>query len=858
MKKLLMLVALGLLAVNAFTQVVPPVPANNVRYYFKNTSSVNAKSYTDDEIFINVMYPMTGMYGYFDGRIKNWNSIDNAPYYTWPNGRTERNFNAALSELPVDNTGKHYIDMPPSPAGGPRIYVAFGQPLFRPSPNNPLVDAPEDPNYMIKVETIEFYIGGDGGIFTNTSRVDRYAYPMGEELYCGNGTYYDKVGETVSHEMVIQKWKRFVHDAFQYSYDPIRDVINAPKGTDYLRAGRPGEHYMDDFINSFFEYYRTHTLRARWNGNLHTARVVGNNLVWDPDVQYPTQTVYPREAFDNCLLNTNPVWDPGHGMCFRASLFRGAVLLTEEEQVWDNPDNFWKNEICSDYMAFWHSDLVSYDSKTYAYDYDDVFEQSSTQNCARPDSVVLSLGGFGVEHVQELDKVYITPLEGEAEVSQYAFLQLTANGIDTHDLDMPIPDDAVITWTVRDPGGAAVNNLIDATGVFGPATVAGDYEVTLTVVSGGKTMTNTRIVTVKDPMDVAQVCTGPVGTDYQYQLEIVGTKAYLTLIPNNPANLDSKIFYYGKVDILNTMGANTITPNVPYPLNDVFFGDHLYMYLPGGKVEIPRVGTCEGLTILEDVIALFADNHTMKVSDAPYTINVNAITNYRTTQFPMPDASGICTEPLTFSGTGVNPTTGVFTPTAPGDYVITITYPAVKGNVTRNITITVNSDECTAPDLSIPTPETLTCSNTNVQLSANATNVTYSWNTGETDAIVSVDMPGIYSVTVTDNVEGCTASATVSVAQNTTSPTVTISNPETLTCIATTVQLSANATDVSYLWSTGLNVANISVSNSGAYSVTVTDNVNGCTASATTNVAQNITTPTVTISNPETLTCIAT
>ena len=780
-KSFLLWVAALLFSTSVSAQVYPPVPNEHVRYYFKNTSSVNQKSYADDEIFINVMYPMpyiaglypVGMIGYFDGRTKAWKNIfdNDVPTYTWPNGQTDKDYSVALSDLPIDNTGKHYIDMPPSPAGGPRIYIAFGGHLYRPNQNNPMTEDPANPNYMLKIETIEFNIGGNPTrIFTNTSRVDRYAYPIGEELYCGNGQYYDKVGETVSHEMVILKWKRFVHDAFQYSYDATRDVINAPKGTEYFAIGNPGEHYFDEWADAFFEYYRTHTLRVRWDFDpniIRTARV-GNDGV----LEWNTGQRFTRADFNHILRDNSNVWYPDPvGMDFMASILRGAVQFTEELQNWRDPANYWVSDIRSDYMAFWHSDLVSFESKTYAYDLDDIFEQSSTQVCDRPDSVVLSLGGFGVEHQQIIDQVYITPLPEGAQVAQYATLQMEAHAIDTHDLDMPMPNDAVITWSVTGPNGNPVN-LISNTGVFGPTDVTGDYTVTLTVVSGGRTFTSTRVVTVKDPMDVPQVCSDQIGnTNERYRLEIIGKKVYFTLVSDQTTN---RSFFYCKDGIHNHAGHRSVTPNVPYPIDDAVQGDELYFWIeqyPAGgllQVHIPKLGTCEGLPILEDIIALQADNHTMVVTDGPYTIGVRGLTNYRTTPFNMPDPQGICTEPLTFSGQGVNPTTGVFTPTAPGDYPITITYPAVKGNVTTTITITVTPAGCTNPITVDLGPDQAVCDGQVATLDAGAGYATYQWtgaNRTGNGRTFDANVTGTYTVTVTDG-GACTATDEIYVTVN--------------------------------------------------------------------------------------------
>ena len=108
---------------------------------------------------------------------------------------------------------------------------------------------------------------------------------------------------------------------------------------------------------------------------------------------------------------------------------------------------------------------------------------------------------------------------------------------------------------------------------------------------------------------------------------------------------------------------------------------------------------------------------------------------------------------------------------------------------------------------------------------------------------------------------GCTATANTSVAQNLTPPTPSASNTATLTCSTTTAALTASGGGT-YSWSgtgivSGGTTANPIVNGTGPYLVTVTA-ANGCTATANTSVAQNITPPTPSASNTATLTCATT
>src|SRR5206468_3810838 len=109
----------------------------------------------------------------------------------------------------------------------------------------------------------------------------------------------------------------------------------------------------------------------------------------------------------------------------------------------------------------------------------------------------------------------------------------------------------------------------------------------------------------------------------------------------------------------------------------------------------------------------------------------------------------------------------------------------------------------------------------------------------------AVNTPGPYSVTATDPSTGCIASASVTVVQNIVIPNVTIAPPAELTCLVTNVTLTASSTTTgaTYDWGGGVTTNTKTVSTAGSYSVTVSDPSNGCTASASTPVNQNIIIP---------------
>ena len=109
-----------------------------------------------------------------------------------------------------------------------------------------------------------------------------------------------------------------------------------------------------------------------------------------------------------------------------------------------------------------------------------------------------------------------------------------------------------------------------------------------------------------------------------------------------------------------------------------------------------------------------------------------------------------------------------------------------------------------------------------------------------------------YVVLKTYLASGCTAIDTVVVMVDTVLPIPSVTEKDTLTCAKTTVLRTA-AGGVSYVWSHGLgNLATANIIMPGTYTVTVTG-LNGCTATTTSQVLQDILVPTASISKTDTI-----
>jgi gliding motility-associated-like protein len=200
----------------------------------------------------------------------------------------------------------------------------------------------------------------------------------------------------------------------------------------------------------------------------------------------------------------------------------------------------------------------------------------------------------------------------------------------------------------------------------------------------------------------------------------------------------------------------------------------------------------------------------------------------------------------TWSNGGTNITNTI---TTAGTYTVTATEP---GGCTATATTTV-SQNTTAPNVSIGNHTDINCNFANVTLIAFSTTLgtTFVWSDGTNGNTTTVSTAGTYTVSATDPSNGCTASVSTPVIQNTALPNVTGSAVDTLTCLRTSVTLSATSTtpNATYNWSNGATNNSTNVTTAGTYILKVNDPVNGCFTAFTVTVVSNTSTPFVDAGN---------
>uniref|UniRef100_UPI0010A5D691 Calx-beta domain-containing protein n=1 Tax=Cognatitamlana onchidii TaxID=2562860 RepID=UPI0010A5D691 len=155
----------------------------------------------------------------------------------------------------------------------------------------------------------------------------------------------------------------------------------------------------------------------------------------------------------------------------------------------------------------------------------------------------------------------------------------------------------------------------------------------------------------------------------------------------------------------------------------------------------------------------------------------------------------------------------------------------------------------------------LTCAVTTLVLDGTGSSgqgaLSYAWTGGTIDsgantATPTISAAGVYTLTVTDADNGCVATDTVTITEDILAPTADAGTTAELTCAVTTLVLDGTGSSgqgaLSYAWTggtidSGANTATPTISAAGVYTLTVTDADNGCVATDTVTITEDITIP---------------
>ncbi len=174
-------------------------------------------------------------------------------------------------------------------------------------------------------------------------------------------------------------------------------------------------------------------------------------------------------------------------------------------------------------------------------------------------------------------------------------------------------------------------------------------------------------------------------------------------------------------------------------------------------------------------------------------------------------------------------TTQSISTTQAGTYTVSVTN--AQGCIgTSSVTVTVSS----LPQPSISGSLNI-CQGSSTILDAGSGFASYLWSTGATTHSISATQAGTYSATVT-NAAGCTGATSATAVVNSL-PQPSVSGSLSF-CAGNSTTLNAGSGFTSYLWSNGATTQNITATQAGTYTVTVT-NAQMCMGTTSATVAVN-------------------
>ncbi len=284
----------------------------------------------------------------------------------------------------------------------------------------------------------------------------------------------------------------------------------------------------------------------------------------------------------------------------------------------------------------------------------------------------------------------------------------------------------------------------------------------------------------------------------------------------------------------------------------------------GGTYSVTVTNTSNGCTGTETLSVVSSTNVPTAVNASPSSFTLSCLT-------PSTSITATSTGGTTYSwtapGTGTilsGGSTATASISGPGVYSVVAT--GTNGCSAAAATATMVADANTPAVTVSANTVSITCvsSTTGVTVTPTSTVAiaSYSWSpasgisSGSNTTTPVFNTPGTYSCLITAS-NGCTTTTFVTVANNSVSPSVITPAIANISCGNPNVTINPNYTPgsgLTYTWSgTGIvgspNNSSVTVNQSGTYTVSVFDTVNGCSNTATMTVTGSTIAPTATVTS---------
>ena len=636
----------------------------------------NNSTYTDDEIYV-------GLVGRFDNQdvwmdmtesqlhlmSADLNTVD-GPEWSFPADWKYPAIFYKLSEI-ENNT----IQIPQG-LFGCRIFISFESPMYLHfhatggyAGANLNWDA--DPNNGIRWELVEL-TWGDSGLWTNTSRVDAYQYPIAVEVNgfqgsVGLDTYeanyeralsgdsdpkYGIIGERLSHEEIMTRWDEYVDSEYLVCKEIAEHSIDGePVSHQPSKVESFPDDILDDYIDEIWTVYKNNDLvinigdRGIWTGRVDNE----NHFNFTDPADGTIATIYGKPSTVDALEGAGflassevprSVDNDKHNedlmiqAQISAAITRHAIytdIVGPTVQDTHDGSRFFLRDPHNQYVSFFHQEEITHNSLTYAFAYDDVGDHSATIQTTFPTEVRVIIGGYDgyVIPDPELHTITVGPNVDTIDVGDTQ--QFVATGYDQ--FSEVFTTNA--TWSVS--GGGSINQ----SGVFTAAT-PGNFTVTATDGSVSRTV-NFEVVG-EEPETLSGCSDESINGDYTYQVSDSTSNPTITFIPSAEGFGDPVCFLFYGTDPDGVFGANTVTPNQPFEIN-ANEGETVYFYYTYSRPDGSEYNTAASRH------SFLVGNCDSLLSNNPLQLELNNLDLY-----PNPNN----TDAVTLSGIPANSTINIF------------------------------------------------------------------------------------------------------------------------------------------------------------------------------------------------------
>ncbi|MCB9283910.1 MAG: gliding motility-associated C-terminal domain-containing protein [Lewinellaceae bacterium] len=427
------------------------------------------------------------------------------------------------------------------------------------------------------------------------------------------------------------------------------------------------------------------------------------------------------------------------------------------------------------------------------------------------------------------------------------------------------------TLTINSPGTYSLQSVVSTLGNC-PGTVTGTVDITETTITPGLQTTAPTCFGTSDGAIATTVPGGadpltfnwsngssdqnidglPAGTYTLTVSDSNGCEGTVTVSLNEPPELTASVANVQQIDCIHPTGSIFLSVSGGTP-------GYSYQWSPSGSGPNPA-GLQEGTytaTITDDNGCSDSVSAILNSDLSPPLAMVasNNILGCMVSEVTL-SGSGSSTGPniayqwggpgILSGGTTLNPVVN-----QPGLYTLTVIN--TQNGCIETATVTVEQD--ITPPVAVGVSLPITCTDTVVMIngsgSSQGPNFTYQWNgpgiqSGASSLNPEVNVSGTYSLTVTNADNGCTASTNVVVGDQT-QPPVAMGTSTPITCANPWAIIDGSGSSAgpnfSYLWTTtdgnivsGATTMNPTVDLPGAYTLIVTNTLNGCISSATVQV----------------------